>query len=88
MLNRVYQKKFIKDIERAKKRGKDINKLSTVIDILLEEKILHAKYKNHKLHGEYKGYWECHIEPNWLLVYKKVSKDLILARTGTHSDLF
>lgn len=88
MLNRVYQKKFVKDVERVKKRGKDLGKLSTIIDLLLEEQVLAPKYKNHKLQGHYKNHWECHIEPDWLLIYGKTKTEIILARTGTHSDLF
>ncbi len=88
MLNRVYQTKFVKDLERTKRRGCDLTKLSTVINLLLEEKILPAKYKNHKLHGNYKDCWECHIEPDWLLIYVKTKTEIIFARTGTHSDLF
>lgn len=88
MLNRIYQKKFVKDVERVKKRGKDLAKLKIVINLLLEEKSLPEKYKNHKLQGQYKGCLECHIEPDWLLIYIKTTTDIILARTGTHSDLF
>lgn len=88
LLNRVYQTKFIKDVEVAKKRKRDIKKLSEVIDLLLAKKVLPVKYKNHKLQGQYKDYWECHIEPDWLLIYMKTSTEIIFARTGTHSDLF
>lgn len=88
MLNRVYQTKFVKDVERAKKRGRDLEKLSIVINLLLEEQVLAAKYKNHKLQGQYKNHWECHLEPDWLLIYIKAETEIIFARTGTHSDLF
>lgn len=88
MLNRIYKTKFIKDVERAKKRGRDLEKLGIVIDLLLNEKSLSAKYKNHKLQGEYSDFWECHIEPDWLLIYTRTKTDIIFARTGTHSDLF
>lgn len=88
MLNRVYQTKFVRDVKLAKKRGKDLAKLSAVIDILLQEKVLEAKYKNHKLQGQYKNHWECHVEPDWLLIYIKKETEIIFARTGTHSDLF
>jgi mRNA interferase YafQ len=88
MLNRVYQKKFVKDVGRVKRRSKDLAKLSAVIKLLLEEQVLAAKYKNHKLQGDYKNHWECHIEPDWLLIYAKTKTEIILARTGTHSDLF
>ena len=88
MLNCVYQKKFVKDVERVKKRYKDLAKLSSIIKLLLEKKPLEEKYKNHKLQGNYKDYWECHIEPDWLLIYFVTEKEVVLARTGTHADLF
>ncbi len=88
MLNRVYQVKFVKDVEKAKKRGKNITKLSIVMNLLLEEQSFAQHYKNHKLLGTYKNYWECHIEPDWLLIYLKTKTEIIFARTGTHSDLF
>ncbi|MCX5922338.1 MAG: type II toxin-antitoxin system YafQ family toxin [Candidatus Dependentiae bacterium] len=88
MLERIYQKQFVKDAEKTKKRGKDMNKLSVVIQLLLAEKSLPQKYKNHKLKGDLNKYWECHIEPDWLLMYQKTTTAIILARTGTHSDLF
>ena len=59
--------------------------------MLLEQKsILPAKYKSHKLTGDYKGFWECHIQPDWLLIWLQddTEKTITLARTGTHSDLF
>jgi mRNA interferase YafQ len=65
-----------------------MSKIKTIIEALIEEKPLAAKHKNHKLKGDYVGYWECHIEPDWLLVYKKDDQHIYFARTGTHSDLF
>jgi len=88
MLERIYQQAFLKDVERAKKRGKNLQKLKTVIDMLLEQKQLPFKYKNHKLKGIFIDCWECHIEPNWLLIYKKTLLAIILVRNGTHADLF
>ena len=88
MLKRVYRKLFIKEVEKAKKRGKDLEKLREVSELLLKEKPLPAKYKNHKLKGEYLGCLECHIEPDWLLIYEKTETEIIFARTGSHSDLF
>jgi mRNA interferase YafQ len=69
-------------------KKKDLEKLDDLVDLLRNNKPLDKKYKNHKLKGSYKDYWECHIEPDWLLIYKKTTKEIILARTGTHSDLF
>lgn len=77
MLNRVYQTKFVKDVARAKKRGKDVAKLSAVINLLLAEQPLVAKYKNHKLQGQYKDYWECHLEPDWLPISQNKNRNYI-----------
>ena len=88
MLKQVYLRQFEKDLARAVKRNKDIEKLKAVITIIYEGKVLPAKYRNHKLRGDYNGYWECHIEPDWLLIYKTTDTELILVRLGTHADLF
>ena len=79
---------FEKDAIKMRKRGKDIDKLEYVISTLVEGKTLPAKYRNHKLVGNYQGLTECHIEPDWLLVYEINDNILYLIRTGTHSDLF
>lgn len=83
-----YRKKFVKELEKQRKRGKDIKKLREVIEILANEKPLPPRYKNHKLVGNFKDRWECHIEPDWLLIYKLADHELTLERTGSHSDLF
>ena len=82
--------KFKKDYKLAKKRGLDMGLLEQVIDELLQGHELDAKYLDHPLHGEYEGFNECHIQPNWLLIYGKDEEKLILTavRTGTHSDVF
>ena len=74
----------------AQKRGYDLDKIKTVITALANGETLDAKHRDHLLTGNYGGYRECHIEPDWLLVYQIVGGQLILflARTGTHSDLF
>ena len=80
---------FRKDYKLAKKRGLDISLLEAVIDTLLAEKPLDKKYRDHALTGSYNGFRECHIQPDWLLIYR-VERDvlvLIASRTGTHSDL-
>ena len=82
------QKIFEKDAKKMKQRGKDLSKLKMALNILSEEKQISEKYRNHKLVGNYRGYWELHIEPDWLLIYKKTKTILILERTGSHSDLF
>ena len=85
-----FTNQFRKDIKLAKKQNKDLNKLFDVVNILAEGGILEAKYRDHDLSGKYKGTRECHIEPDWLLVYQIVNDTLILKliRTGIYSDLF
>ena len=90
MLTLVLTKKFKQDFKRLKKNGKNIKLLTEVVNILLAEKALPEKYKDHALTGDYKGFRECHIQPDWLLIYYIENKTLCLtlARTGTHSLLF
>ncbi len=88
MLRPVYHRIFQKELEKAKKRGKDLEKLKTVIKLLLEEKPLPIRNRNHRLKGDFKDCWECHIEPDWLLIYQKTATEILLLRIGTHSDLF
>ncbi len=82
--------KFQKDLKRVQKRGYDISLLTDVLNILANGEPLPAKYKDHNLSGNYKGCRECHITPDWLLIYEVANGELILylTRTGTHSDLF
>ena len=84
----IYTTQFKKDFKKIKKRGKEISKLINVIEILLERKNLDAKYQDHPLSGKFKDHRECHIEPDWLLIYRRTKDELILERTGSHSDLF
>jgi mRNA interferase YafQ len=77
-----------RDLRLAHKRGKDITKLEEITDLLQEKKPLPEKHRNHKLSGDYKDHWECHIEPDWLLVYLLSSIAVTLVRTGTHAELF
>lgn len=82
--------RFKKDYKLAKKRGYNMDLLKEVIDILANGDQLPEKYFDHPLSGDYRGSRECHIEPDWLLIYR-IEKDLLvlgLTRTGTHSDLF
>jgi len=81
---------FRKDEKLARKRGLDISLLKSVVQILLEEKPLDPKHKDHPLVGNYSGFRECHVLPNWLLIYTIDKDRLILtaSRTGTHADLF
>ena len=89
-LNIVVSNQFKKDLRLASKRGFNIDKLKEVVDKLAEQSALDKKYNDHNLLGEYKGFRECHIEPDWLLIYRidKSEVELFLFRTGTHSDLF
>ncbi len=90
MLTIKYQTAFKKDYKRIKKRGYDIGLLENVVFLLADGQELPAEYKDHELIGDYKGCRECHIAPDWLLVYEISDTDLILylTRTGTHSDIF
>ncbi len=88
MLLPIYNTRFKKDIALAKKRGKDLDKIKKVIELLLNKKPLPAHLKDHKLTSNYKDRRECHIEPDWLLIYKPDGNAIIFERTGTHSDLF
>ena len=88
MLIAVYTNSFKKDLKRIKKRGMNFNKLKDIIAKIVNEEPLPAKNKEHKLIGNYKDRWECHIESDWLLVYKVTSKEAIFVGNGTHSDLF
>lgn len=82
--------KFKRDLKLAKKRGYNLSLLSAVVDMLAAGKPLPEKYKDHNLSGNYGGCRECHITPDWLLIYEVEEDELILylTRTGTHSDLF
>lgn len=90
MLNIVPSNQFKKDLKLARKRGLNLALLSVVVDTLAAQQPLDAKYRDHSLTGDYRGFRECHIEPDWLLVYRTEEEqlELFLFRTGTHSDLF
>jgi len=82
--------KFKKDYKRVKKRGLKLEELKEVVDTLAKGTKLDSKYKDHQLKGNMKDYRECHIKPDWLLVYRMHEDELILAlvETGSHADLF
>lgn len=90
MLEIVPSNQFKKDLKLAKKRGLKIDYLHEVVNTLARQQKLAESYRDHSLSGEYRGFRECHIEPNWLLVYRidGDALELFLFRTGTHSDLF
>jgi mRNA interferase YafQ len=81
-------KQFKKDMNRIKKQRKDTDKLKMVIDALCDGKGLDPKYKDHKLIGNYDKARECHIEPDWLLIYELFEEVVKLRRTGSHAELF
>ena len=82
--------KFQKDLKKISKRGYDLSLLKNVINILAREEELPAKYKDHPLKGNFVNCRECHITPDWLLIYEKTEDKLYLylTRTETHSDLY
>jgi mRNA interferase YafQ len=84
----ILKRQCERDLKRIKRRGKYPDKLLAVADLLAKEGHLPATYRPHKLSGEYEGFWECHIEPDWLLIYDVTNTGVLLVRTGTHSDLF
>ncbi len=90
MLTLETTSQFRKDYKRIKKRGYDLKKLEIVIDALLSGIPLDAKFRDHALSGNLSRYRECHIQPDWLLMYRIENERLILVvnRTGTHADLF
>ncbi len=90
MLKIVSSNRFKKDLKLAIKRGYEIELLEDVVNKLASGAVLDLKYKDHELTGDFKGLRECHIAPDWLLVYQVIEDELVLylSRTGTHSDLF
>lgn len=90
MLTIRYQTAFKKDYKRIVRRGYDVRLLEEVITILAEQRPLPEIYRVHNLSGDYIGCRECHITPDWLLIYEIKNDELVLCltRTGTHSDLF
>lgn len=79
---------FKRDYKRQLKRGKDMTVIKDAINRLARGDTLELKYRDHPLIGGYKGSRECHLEPDWLLLYELTHEELVLIRTGTHSDLF
>ena len=88
MLKPSFTKQFDRDLKRMLKRGKEKDKIKLIVAKLINEERLEPKNKEHKLVGNYEGRRECHIEPDWLLIYKLEKEMIIFERTGTHSDLF
>lgn len=88
-MRRVTQRtQFRRDFKRQKRRGRDIEKLITVVGVLSKEGVLPRRLRPHKLSGDWGSVWECHVEPDWLLIYDVSDEEVLLIRTGTHADLF
>lgn len=79
---------FKQDVKRMQRQGKDLDKLKNVLASLAEGEELSPEYRDHVLVGQYKGTRECHLEPDWLLIYEQAESECVLIRTGSHSDLF
>jgi mRNA interferase YafQ len=84
----VTAKQFDKDTKKVRLRGKDMARLLSVVDAMRNRQQLEPRHRDHALAGHWKGYRECHIGPDWLLIYSLDDTTVYLARTGTHSDLF
>lgn len=83
-----FTKQFKKDLKRIQKRSKNSDKLKIVMSQLIDEEVLAQQYRDHALIGNYQHRRECHIEPDWLLIYKIDGNEIIFERTGSHADLF
>ena len=83
-----YTTQFKKDYKRIKRQNKNPQKLNDLVKLLLTDHILDQKYRDHPLTGNWKGHRDCHIDPDWLLIYRKTANNLYLERTGSHSELF
>ena len=84
----VYSGQFKRDVKAAKKRGKDMQKLKDLMNLLINNQPLDYHYRDHQLTGNWKGFRDAHIEPDWLLIYKIDDQELRFERTGRHTDLF
>jgi mRNA interferase YafQ len=80
--------RFLKDLKLTKKRGQDIDALEDIIDLLQFRKVLPVRNRDHTLSGNWKHHRQCHIAPDWLLIYRTDEEFLYLGRTGSHADLF
>ena len=89
MLTRIFKKQFSRDLKRAVRRGKDLGKITKVIDLLCAQEPLPPTLHDHALSGDYAGYRDCHVEPDLILIYQIVEDrlELVCLRLGSHSDL-
>ncbi|KXA18417.1 type II toxin-antitoxin system YafQ family toxin [Gardnerella vaginalis] len=90
MLTLTYTSQFKKDMKLIRKRGYDTHLVDILLEKLRNEEVLDESYQDHPLKGKYRGFRECHVKPDWLLIYRIDNDDvvLVLSRTGTHSDVF
>ena len=88
MLRPEFTTKFRRELKKMEKRGKDPAKIRTVLHKLLHQEPLEPKHRDHNLAGDYLGCRECHVEPDWLLIWDETDEAIILIRSGTHADLF
>ena len=88
MLHPSYTKRYEKDVALARKRGKETDKLKAIMALIIAQQPLPPRVRDHALIGSYMGRRECHIEPDWLLIYKLEAEAVIFERTGTHAYLF
>jgi len=88
MFHLIFTSKFNRELKRQSKRGKDMQKLKTVAVLLEQGEPLPKKYRDHALIGNYSHHRECHLEPDWLLIYRVEQANIVFERTGSHSDLF
>jgi mRNA interferase YafQ len=79
---------FKQDVKRLQRQGKDLAKLRTALESLADGEGPAPELRDHVLVGQYKGTRECHLEPDWLLIYERAESEIVLIRTGSHSDLF
>ena len=84
----IFEKGFLKDWKKLKKKRYDKNELDEIVNILKNDEYIPARYSDHALSGNYKGYRECHLRSTWLLLYKTTETEVFLVATGTHDDLF
>jgi len=88
MLKATYAKQFDRDLKQMAKRGKDLEKIEAVIRLICDERPLPERHKDHALKGEWRGFRDCHIEPDWILIYTVEQDEARFTRTGSHSDIF
>jgi mRNA interferase YafQ len=88
MLKATYAKQFERDLKQMAKRGKDLEKIKAVVRLICDRMPLPERYGDHPLKGEWKGCRDCHVKPDWVLIYAIGKDKALFIRTGTHSDLF